>query len=203
MAAPVWHPDGNTFFEFADPFVMFGANRPDAALDRALAAAGAGVYQATCAGCHAPGSARLGKVDGIAKLTGAERYGADGVPAAALWLTNIIVQLFVISTYWSRDAFGLMLNLTSSMALVPFLLVAGRIDWLGPPALGGVLPRDADQGPRRRSPPAAPPKPSRSSSARSSTPTRSPSSTTSPPTASGWSPARRPASAPSSSGGSS
>jgi arginine:ornithine antiporter/lysine permease len=46
------------------------------------------------------------------------------VPAAALWLTNIVVQLFVISTYWSQDAFTLMLNLTSVMALIPFLLVA-------------------------------------------------------------------------------
>lgn len=46
------------------------------------------------------------------------------VPAAALWLTNIIVQIFVISTYWSTDAFSLMLNLTSVMALIPFLLVA-------------------------------------------------------------------------------
>jgi arginine:ornithine antiporter / lysine permease len=46
------------------------------------------------------------------------------VPAAALWMTNIVVQLFVISTYWSNDAFSLMLNLTSVMALIPFLLVA-------------------------------------------------------------------------------
>ncbi len=41
-----------------------------------------------------------------------------------MWLTNIVVQLFVISTYWSYDAFSLMLNLTSVMALIPFLLVA-------------------------------------------------------------------------------
>jgi arginine:ornithine antiporter/lysine permease len=47
------------------------------------------------------------------------------VPAAALWMTNIVVQLFVISTYWSNDAFALMLNLTSAMALIPYLLVAG------------------------------------------------------------------------------
>jgi arginine:ornithine antiporter/lysine permease len=46
------------------------------------------------------------------------------VPAAALWLTNIVVQLFVISTYWSTDAFTLMLNLTSVMSLIPFFLVA-------------------------------------------------------------------------------
>ena len=49
---------------------------------------------------------------------------ANQVPAAALWLTNIVVQLFVISTYWSQDAFSLMLNLTSAMSLIPFLLVA-------------------------------------------------------------------------------
>ena len=47
------------------------------------------------------------------------------VPAAALWLTNIVVQLFVISTYWSQNAFHLMLELTSSMTLIPYLLVAG------------------------------------------------------------------------------
>jgi len=46
------------------------------------------------------------------------------VPAAALWMTNIIVQLFVISTYWSQDAFSLMLKMTSAMALIPYLLVA-------------------------------------------------------------------------------
>ena len=46
------------------------------------------------------------------------------VPAAALWLTNIVVQFFVITTYWSQDAFSLMLNLTSVMALIPFFLVA-------------------------------------------------------------------------------
>jgi arginine:ornithine antiporter/lysine permease len=46
------------------------------------------------------------------------------VPAAALWLTNVIVQLFVISTYWSQDAFSLMLNMTSAMTLIPYLLTA-------------------------------------------------------------------------------
>jgi arginine:ornithine antiporter/lysine permease len=47
------------------------------------------------------------------------------VPANALWLTNIVVSLFVISTYWSRDAFNLMLDMTSVTALLPYLLVAG------------------------------------------------------------------------------
>jgi arginine:ornithine antiporter/lysine permease len=49
---------------------------------------------------------------------------ANKTPSAALWLTNIIVQLLVISTYFSRDAFSLMLNLTSSMSLIPYALVA-------------------------------------------------------------------------------
>jgi arginine:ornithine antiporter/lysine permease len=53
------------------------------------------------------------------------RENRNKVPAAALWLTNIVTQLFVISTYWSQDAFALMLSLTSAMALIPFLLVAG------------------------------------------------------------------------------
>jgi arginine:ornithine antiporter/lysine permease len=49
---------------------------------------------------------------------------ANKVPSVALWATNIIIQLIVISTYWSRDAFALMLNLTSAMTLIPFLFVA-------------------------------------------------------------------------------
>lgn len=52
------------------------------------------------------------------------KENANKVPVAALWATNIIVQLIVISTYWSRDAFALMLNLTSSMSLIPYLFVA-------------------------------------------------------------------------------
>ncbi|WP_432283990.1 basic amino acid/polyamine antiporter [Aminobacter sp. BA135] len=47
------------------------------------------------------------------------------VPGNALWLTNIVVSLFVISTYWSRDAFNFMLDMTSVTALLPYLLVAG------------------------------------------------------------------------------
>ncbi|MBO9513503.1 MAG: amino acid permease [Variovorax sp.] len=52
------------------------------------------------------------------------RENANKVPANALWLTNAIVQLLVISTYWSADAFALMLNLTSAMSLIPYLFVA-------------------------------------------------------------------------------
>jgi len=52
------------------------------------------------------------------------RENKNKVPVAALWATNIVVQLIVITTYWSRDAFALMLNLTSAMSLIPFLFVA-------------------------------------------------------------------------------
>ena len=63
------------------------------------------------------------KTQDMPKIFGAENK--NKTPAAALWMTNVIVQLFVISTYFSRDAFALMLNLTSAMSLVPYLLVAG------------------------------------------------------------------------------
>ncbi len=53
------------------------------------------------------------------------RENKNGVPATALWLTNGIVQILVISTYWSNDAFALMLSLTSAMSLIPYFLVAG------------------------------------------------------------------------------
>jgi len=52
------------------------------------------------------------------------KTNANGVPAVALWWTSGIIQLIVISTYWSRDAFSLMLNLTSATTLIPYLFVA-------------------------------------------------------------------------------
>jgi arginine:ornithine antiporter/lysine permease len=52
------------------------------------------------------------------------RVNKNQVPVVALWVTSIIIQLIVISTYWSRDAFALMLNLTSATTLIPYLFVA-------------------------------------------------------------------------------
>jgi arginine:ornithine antiporter/lysine permease len=52
------------------------------------------------------------------------RESRKGVPSAALWLTNIVIQLFLVSTLLSQDAFALMVKLTSSMVLIPYLLVA-------------------------------------------------------------------------------
>jgi arginine:ornithine antiporter/lysine permease len=48
----------------------------------------------------------------------------NNTPVVALWTTSIIIQLIVITTYWSRDAFALMLSLTSATTLIPYLFVA-------------------------------------------------------------------------------
>ncbi len=63
------------------------------------------------------------KSEDMPKLFAAQNN--NRVPANALWLTNIVVSLFVISTYWSRDAFNFMLDMTSVTSLLPYLLVAG------------------------------------------------------------------------------
>ena len=41
-----------------------------------------------------------------------------------MWATSALVQIIVITTYWSNDAFALMLNLTSATTLIPYLFVA-------------------------------------------------------------------------------
>ena len=52
------------------------------------------------------------------------RVNKNNVPVVAMWATSIIIQLIVVSTYWSNDAFALMLNLTSATTLIPYFLVA-------------------------------------------------------------------------------
>jgi arginine:ornithine antiporter/lysine permease len=47
------------------------------------------------------------------------------VPSTALWLTNIVVQLFLIVTLFAQYAFDIALELTSAMTLIPYVLVAG------------------------------------------------------------------------------
>ncbi len=58
----------------------------------------------------------------------------NGVPSNALWLTNAIVQTFLILTLFAQYAFRLALELTSSMILIPYLLVAAygfKLAWTG------------------------------------------------------------------------
>ncbi|TCL05246.1 amino acid permease [Sodalis ligni] len=57
-----------------------------------------------------------------------------GVPSAAVWLTNITIQVFLILTLFSDYAFQLALELTSSLTLIPYLLVAAygfKLAWTG------------------------------------------------------------------------
>ncbi|MCA0901884.1 basic amino acid/polyamine antiporter [Microbulbifer agarilyticus] len=63
------------------------------------------------------------KYDLVPKAFGYENE--NGVPSTALWLTNSLVQLFLILTIFAQYAFDLTLELTSSMTLIPYLLVAG------------------------------------------------------------------------------
>jgi len=47
------------------------------------------------------------------------------VPSTAIWLTNIVVQIFLILTLFAQYAFDIALELTSAMTLIPYVLVAG------------------------------------------------------------------------------
>jgi arginine:ornithine antiporter / lysine permease len=52
------------------------------------------------------------------------RENKNGVPVAALWITNGLVQLFLVSTMFAQEAFNLALDMTSAMTLIPYVLVA-------------------------------------------------------------------------------
>jgi arginine:ornithine antiporter / lysine permease len=58
----------------------------------------------------------------------------NGVPSTALWLTNAVIQAFLFVTWFAESAFTIALKMTSSMTLVPYLLVAAygcKIAWTG------------------------------------------------------------------------
>ena len=72
------------------------------------------------------------------------RENANGAPAAALWLTNIVIQVFLLVTWFAEYAFTLALKMTSAMTLVPYLLVAAyglKLAWTG--ETYGADPRSA------------------------------------------------------------
>jgi arginine:ornithine antiporter/lysine permease len=76
------------------------------------------------------------------------RENHNQVPAAALWLTNIMVQIFLVLTLFAGYAFTLALELTSSMTLIPYLLVAGyacKLVWRGETYEGEPSQRKRDQ----------------------------------------------------------
>jgi arginine:ornithine antiporter / lysine permease len=63
-----------------------------------------------------------GKTNTMPALLAQENH--NGVPSAALWLTNIVIQAFLLVTWFAESAFTIALKMTSAMTLVPYLLVA-------------------------------------------------------------------------------
>ncbi|SCK61705.1 arginine:ornithine antiporter / lysine permease [Variovorax sp. HW608] len=62
------------------------------------------------------------------------RENANEAPAAALWLTNIVIQVLLLVTWFAEYAFTLALKMTSAMTLIPYLLVAAyglKLAWTG------------------------------------------------------------------------
>ncbi|WP_433168286.1 basic amino acid/polyamine antiporter [Kribbella sp. CA-247076] len=53
------------------------------------------------------------------------RSNAADVPTAALLMTTILIQVVLVVTMFSEDAFNFALDLTSALSLIPFLLAAG------------------------------------------------------------------------------
>lgn len=52
------------------------------------------------------------------------RENANKVPANAMWVSNSIISAFIISTYWSADAFNFVLDMAAVASLLPYLLAA-------------------------------------------------------------------------------
>jgi arginine:ornithine antiporter/lysine permease len=75
------------------------------------------------------------------------RENANKVPAGALWLTNIVIQVFLIVTWFAEYAFTMALKMTSSMTLIPYLLVAAyglKLAWTGETYAAGGRDRSID-----------------------------------------------------------
>ena len=75
------------------------------------------------------------------------RENANKVPAAALWMTNIVIQAFLIVAWFADYAFTLALKMTSSMTLIPYLLVAAyalKLAWTGESYAAGERGRTGD-----------------------------------------------------------
>jgi arginine:ornithine antiporter / lysine permease len=53
------------------------------------------------------------------------RENAAGSPTPALVMTSVLIQIMLFVTLASEDAFNFMLNMTSALSLIPFVLAAG------------------------------------------------------------------------------
>jgi arginine:ornithine antiporter / lysine permease len=52
------------------------------------------------------------------------RSNEAGVPSAALIMTTILIQVILVATLFSEDAFNFALDLTAALSLIPYLFVA-------------------------------------------------------------------------------
>jgi arginine:ornithine antiporter / lysine permease len=62
------------------------------------------------------------------------QQNSKGVPANALWLTNGMVQLFLILTLWSKASYLALISLSTAMILIPYLFSACygfKLAWTG------------------------------------------------------------------------
>jgi len=62
------------------------------------------------------------------------RQNRNEAPVAALWMSNLLIQLFLILAPFAESAFTLTLKMTSVMTLVPYFLVAAygwQLAWRG------------------------------------------------------------------------
>jgi arginine:ornithine antiporter/lysine permease len=62
------------------------------------------------------------------------RENAVGAPAAALWLSNLVIQAFLLVSWFAEEGFAMALKMTGAMTLIPYLLVAAygvRLGWTG------------------------------------------------------------------------
>jgi arginine:ornithine antiporter / lysine permease len=68
-------------------------------------------------------------------------------PAAALWLTNSVIQVFLIVSFFAEYAFTMALKMTSAMTLIPYLFVAAyglKLAWTGETYAAGGRARRVD-----------------------------------------------------------
>lgn len=75
------------------------------------------------------------------------RENESRVPAAALWLTNAVIQAFLIFSWFAEQAFTMALKMTSAMTLLPYLFVASyglKLAWTGETYEGGGSARRID-----------------------------------------------------------
>ena len=76
------------------------------------------------------------------------RENDQHVPHVALWMTTLAIQGFLIVTWFAEQAFTLALKMTSSMTLLPYLLVAAygfKLAWTGDTYVGEASARSKDR----------------------------------------------------------